>query len=139
MRTLVVDTNRVISALLREGETRRALLGTGATLFAPQFLQEEIVNNLPELARRVGIGADTLARALAPLLKRVLWVTADEYAVQLPKAVQALARVDPDDVPFLACALAVGADAIWSFDTDFDEQRLVPRIPHPDAPIPQRE
>lgn len=46
-------------------------------------------------------------------------------------AVDAL-QVDPDDVPYLACALAVDADAIWSHDPHFDAQDLVPRVTNAD-------
>ena len=132
-----MDTNRVISALLREGETRRAILGTSARLCAPQFLQEEVVNHLPDLARRVGVDLETMATVLAPLLKRIQWVTLAEYEQALPSAKKALETIDPKDVPFLACALAVRADAIWSHDRHFDKQALVPGIPHPEAPIPK--
>lgn len=41
--------------------------------------------------------------------------------------------MDSKDVAYLACALAIDAAAIWSFDTDFDEQDLVPRTEHPDV------
>lgn len=33
--------------------------------------------------------------------------------------------IDPDDAPFLACALAICADGIWTEDAHFDRQDRV--------------
>jgi len=133
--TLVIDANRVISALLRDGTTRTAILSTRSTLFAPEFLLEELEVHWPELARRAGIGLEDLRSLVRPILKRIEWIPADAYIAQMAAAKEALGGVDPKDVPYLACALAVGADAIWSHDLDFDRQSLVPRVRHPDAEI----
>lgn len=42
------------------------------------------------------------------------------------------ALVSRSGLTFLAAALAIGADAIWSEDKHFDVQTLVPRTRHPD-------
>lgn len=131
-----MDANRILSALLKDGSTRDAILKTGATLFAPEDLQDELGRHLPDLARRIGVTAEELTVILKPLLKRIEWVSEETYRPHLKRAKQALEDVDPKDVCYLACALAVEADAIWSYDLDFDKQRLVPRIPHPDAMVP---
>ncbi len=135
MATLVVDANRIVSALLRDGATRAAVLKTRATLFAPEYLREEIGRHLPEIAQRTGISRGELEVVLNLLLRRIEWVAADAYRPHLARAKRAMGRVDPNDVPCLACALAVQADAIWSHDLDFDKQHLIPRVPHPDSVI----
>jgi predicted nucleic acid-binding protein len=132
-RRLVVDANRVFSALLTNGETRRAMMTTGAALLAPRFLRLEIEKHKTEIACRARGGAEDVERALAILYRRIAWVADEELATHLAKAHTVLAAVDAKDVPYLACALAVEADAIWSHDLDFDKQSLDPRIPHPDA------
>ncbi len=133
---LIVDANRVVSALIRDGSTRSAILKTGAALYAPEFLQEEIARHLPALAQRIGVTPEELTVILTPLLKRIEWVSEAAYRSNMEEAKRAIETVDPKDVPYLACALAVAADAIWSHDLDFDKQTLVPRVPHPDAEIP---
>ena len=135
MARLVVDANRILSALLRDGTTRAALLKTSATLYAPTYLLEEIERHVPELADRIGVPVDTLRTVLEPLLDRIEWVSEASYRPFLPKALAAFQDSNVKDAPYLACALAVEADAIWSHDLGFDRQRLVPRIPHPDAVI----
>jgi predicted nucleic acid-binding protein len=126
--TFVVDANRILSALLKDGTTRRAILGTSSTLVAPVFLLEEVAKHRPEIARRVGVPPEALGAILDPILRRIKWIKPEVYAECLPSATKALGAVDMKDVPYLACAIAVGADAIWSHDKDFDRQALVPRI-----------
>ena len=135
MLKLVVDTNRIISALLEDGSTRSAILKTGARLFAPETLLDEIGRHMPLIARRVGVSVADLSEILRPLLKRIEWVSEDDYRPYLERAREAMDPVDPKDVPYLACALAVEADAIWSLDLHFGRQSLVPRVPHPEAKI----
>jgi hypothetical protein len=51
----------------------------------------------------------------------------------MTRAANALGKVDMQDMPYLACGLAIEADAIWSHGQHFDSQDLIPRIPHPNA------
>lgn len=67
------------------------------------------------------------------LYRRIAWVADVDVERELPRARKLLDDIDPKDVPYLACALAVSADAIWSLDIDFDAQKAIPRVPHPDA------
>jgi predicted nucleic acid-binding protein len=97
------------------------------------MLREEVERHREMLFRRAGLGADDFDALMRSLLAQVVWVPRKEYEAHLPKAIEALERWDPDDVAYLACALAVGAEAIWSHDKDFDRQDLVRRVGHPDA------
>ena len=136
MTKLVIDANRIVSALSKDGATRATVLKTRASLFAPLYLREEIEKHMPEIAHRAGVTGGDLEVVLHLLLRRIEWVSPEAYRPHLARARRAIGRVDPNDVPYLACALAVKADAIWSHDLDFDRQRLVPRITHPDFKKP---
>lgn len=138
-RRLVVDANRIFSAILKDGETRRAMMSTGAAIFAPRFLRIEIERHKETMVRRCKGRREDIEAVLAVLYRRIGWVGDGEILPHLPEARAALQTRDPKDVPYLACALAVQADAIWSSDTDFDAQGLVPRVAHPDAKIPVRQ
>lgn len=132
-RRLVVDANRVYSAILKDGETRRAMMNTGAVLFAPRFLRWEIERHKEQIVRRTKGRPEDVDAILAVLYRRIAWLSDDELRPHLAAAEAALGPTDSKDVPYLACALAVAADGIWSHDLDFDKQDLVPRVPHPDA------
>ena len=137
-RRLVVDANRIFSALLKDGETRRAVLSAEATLFAPRFLRVEIERHKRGIVRRTRGQKEDIDVMLAILYRRIAWVSDEEITTHTAIAKAALGAVDGKDVPYLACALAIRADAIWSHDADFDEQALVPRIAHPAATIPPK-
>jgi predicted nucleic acid-binding protein len=51
-------------------------------------------------------------------------VSADEFFSYIEEADEAIGETDPDDVLYVACALAIDAD-IWSDDSDFEEQDVV--------------
>lgn len=128
---VVVDANVVLSAMLRDGAVRHALASTDAHLFAPAFLKQELGKHLGTMARRAGVKKADAQAALEGLLADVIWVGEEAIERSWKQAHRALAKTDPKDVPYLAAALAVHADAIWSFDTDFDAQDLIPRITRP--------
>jgi predicted nucleic acid-binding protein len=131
---LVLDANVVLSAALRDGAVRRALATADADLFAPAFLQAELDKHLPAIARRAGVRVADARAALDRLVADVIWVEPRDIQSRWDEAYGALGGIDAKDVPYLACALAVGADAIWSFDQDFDSQKLVPRVTRPASP-----
>lgn len=58
------------------------------------------------------------------LFKYIEDVPADAFYPYIEEAESAIGDTDPDDVLYVACALASDAD-IWSDDTDFDEQDVV--------------
>ena len=127
-RRIVVDANRILGALLLDGATRHTIMTTDALLFAPRFLRMEIERHKPAFAKRMRANTDDVDAILRVLYRRIVWVSDTDVRRHLVRARKALAGRDPNDVPYLACALAVQADGIWSQDQDFDAQNLVPRI-----------
>ena len=82
------------------------------------------------IADRSGKTATEVASAVKHLFLLIEWVPNRALTAHWERAFHALAAADADDVPYLAAALAVDADAIWSHDRHFDCQSLVPRIDH---------
>lgn len=71
------------------------------------------------------MGAARVEQFLDLLFQYIETVPAAEFHQYIDRADDAIGAVDPDDVLYLACALARDA-GIWSDDADFDEQELVP-------------
>lgn len=130
---VVVDANRLVAGLLSEGAAREALLACRAELVAPRFLLREVRRHRADLLKRSGLGVAAFDTLLENLTARIVWVEDEALGPHYAAAQRALGTVDPKDVPYLACALAVRAAAIWSHDKDFDRQDLVRRVGHPDA------
>lgn len=128
---IVIDANIIISAMLRDGSTRRALLETRSHLFAPLFLRAELLKHRAALVKRANVTEAVFDARLDVLAIRVQWVGDEEIRSHLERAREAMCATDVHDAPYLAAAVAVGADAIWSEDAHFDRQALVPRTRHP--------
>lgn len=126
---LVVDANIIVAELLRR-RGRELVRDPRLDLRVSERVNAESHH---ELSRRVGaiVGQGRIDRDTADaLLEAALVVAADEttvvpeaaYSAYLERAAYRIPR-DPDDVPTVALALALGGDAgrcgIWTNDGDF--------------------
>ncbi|TLZ74668.1 MAG: PIN domain-containing protein [Methanobacteriota archaeon] len=113
---LVVDANILIAALLRDSTTRRLLVAGGHDLHAPEYLFDEIETHRDELSKRSGQTTEALEEARSILRAHVTEHEESVYGNELEKANSLLAGRDAKDVPYVALALALTADGIWSED-----------------------
>lgn len=122
---LVADANVFIAAFLRDSTVRRIVTLAGMTLLVPEYLFEEVEGHLPELARRAGLAPEE-AREFYEVLQgyfdAVPW---ELIRPRLGEATETMERVDPRDATYLAAALAVPCDGIWSDDPHLKQQELV--------------
>jgi predicted nucleic acid-binding protein len=121
---LVTDANVVISALIADSKTRELLVTLEPDLLTPAFVHDEIENYEELIAEKSGMEPDRVEQFLDLLFQYIEVIPAGEFYPAIEKADEAIGETDPDDVLYLACAIACDA-AIWSDDSDFDEQDLV--------------
>jgi len=124
---LVVDTNVLLSALIADSATRTLFRSVDERLVAPEMLQHELDRHRGLVLEKSGLTETELAYLVGGLFDRVELVPDDELDAYRGVAENALADVDPDDVIFLATALAADG-TIWSDDRHFREQDLVPVV-----------
>ncbi|SDZ78742.1 Predicted nucleic acid-binding protein, contains PIN domain [Haloplanus vescus] len=121
---LVVDANVVISALIADSETRELIVTLEPDLLTPTFVYDEIENYEELIVEKSGMDPDRVAQFVDLLFQYIEVAPADEFHPAIEEADTAIGDTDPDDVLYLACAIASDA-AIWSDDSDFDEQNVV--------------
>ena len=121
---LVVDANVVISALIADSKTRELLVTLEHDLLTPGFVHDEIENYTELIAEKSGMSPDRVEQFIDLLFQYIEVVPAREFHPSIEAAEAAIGETDPDDVLYVACALATDA-AVWSDDTDFDEQTVV--------------
>jgi predicted nucleic acid-binding protein len=121
---LVVDANVVISALIADSKTRELIVTLEPDLLTPEFVYDEIGNYTELIVEKSGMSPDRVAQFIDLLFQYIEIVPAQEFYPHIEEAEAAIGDTDPDDVLYVACALAEDA-AIWSDDTDFDEQTLI--------------
>ena len=122
MEKLVVDTNVVAAALVKEGISRQILLVSGISFFAPDFLREELEEHKGVFLAKSGLPADDYEKAMNAVLANIVQIPAGSYLAFRQKALEMTS--DHDDWPFLALALALSCP-IWSNDRGMKGQREV--------------
>ena len=118
---LAVDANVLFSAMLREGLTRRLYFDRRLLLYAPRFLLKEFGKYAAELQKRSRLPKKEFVELCRMLLSRIRWVPDEEILPFIPAARHLC--TDEKDAPYLACALAAGAD-LWSRDRDLRQPRV---------------
>lgn len=121
---LVIDANIVISALIADSKTRELIVTLEPELLTPAFVHDEIENYEDMIAEKSGMGSDQVRQFIDLLFQYIGVVPAEDFYPAIEKADEAIGDTDPDDVLYLACAIANDA-ALWSDDSDFDQQNLV--------------
>ncbi|MFQ5981239.1 MAG: PIN domain-containing protein [Candidatus Heimdallarchaeota archaeon] len=119
---LIVDSNRVIAGLIRDGIARRILLHPGFQFYAPEFMLLEIKNLADIIIEKSGLSPDEFARIFSLLVSKIKLVPKVQIEAVLKEAEATMGKIDIGDVPFLAAALAIPNDGIWSEDKHFEKQ-----------------
>ena len=119
---LVIDTNIIISALIRKGITRKMLLFPGLKLITPKITFKEIENHIDLIAAKSKLSKDNVLRILDILKKKIKTIPESRWWNHYNQAENIIGKKDPKDVPFIAVALALTVDGIWSNDRDFESQ-----------------
>lgn len=110
---LVVDSNIVFSALLRDGTIRGLLIDCAFTLYAPENMVNELRKYREEICRRAGYSHEEFEVLLSLVTESIIIIEKERYAEQLAEADKLIGRVDRGDVPFLALALSIPC-GVWT-------------------------
>lgn len=110
-----MDANPILSAAMG-GRAGKVFLAGRFSFFTVGPVLAEVEEYLPVLAEKKGLNLAAMRAVLAMLPLAV--VPAEEYSSQVEEARDLIAERDPDDVPLLALALALGCP-IWTNDSDF--------------------
>ncbi|AHF98448.1 DNA-binding protein [Halostagnicola larsenii XH-48] len=121
---LVIDANIVISALIADSKTRELIVTLEPNLLTPAFVHDEVENYEDLIVEKSGMEPDQVTQFIELLFQYIEVVPADDFYPAIERADEAIGDTDPDDVLYLACAIASDG-AIWSDDSDFNEQDLI--------------
>jgi predicted nucleic acid-binding protein len=112
--------------MLRDSTTRRILQWPFHTFLAPEYAYREVESHLDELAPRMRMSRSDAELLLHLIASRVQTVPEAEIRPYMEEANTIMRDLDPDDAPFVATALAVPNDGIWSHDKALHRQTRVP-------------
>jgi len=122
---LVIDTNILISALLKDSSARRILLLPFFEFYIPEFALEEIEKHKFMICKRGGLTETEFSLILSILLDSISIVPRSRIQKLIEQAANLIGQIDEFDIPFAALALAIPNDGIWSEDKHLLKQRKI--------------
>jgi predicted nucleic acid-binding protein len=121
----VVDTNRIIASLVRDSASRKILLSEKFEFLTVGVARSEIEEHRKELREKAKLTDKQLDTILAMLFKRIFVVSDVVIEKKMRQAEKVMDTIDPSDTPFIAVALAMENDGIWSDDKHFSKQKRI--------------
>ena len=122
---LVVDTNVLLKALIKDSKVRVILLSPNDQFAVPEYALEEVERHLPLIKEKSGLSEGEIKLALSILLTNLQVVTKDDVLAKWREAEEIMGSIDKDDVPFIATSLSIACDGIWSDDKHLKRQKKV--------------
>jgi predicted nucleic acid-binding protein len=122
---LVVDTNIIMSAMIRDSTTRRILLFPQLDLYAPEHIITELKRYGAVIISKGGYNEDALESILSMLISNIDIIPENIFHDHLFDAKELIGSIDMNDIPFLALALHIDCDGIWTHDKHFIQQERV--------------
>ena len=121
----VIDTNIIIAALVKDSFARKIILLGDAEFISPDFSIDEINKYKELILEKSGMTEKEFAILLSTLLERINIIPEFRYESYLEEANKLIGNIDLKDVPFIALALSMENDGIWSEDKHFQKQGTV--------------
>ncbi len=122
---LVVDTNRIIAALVKDSVSRKIIYSDKFLLLAPSFAKTELEDNKSDILKKTELTKDAFDNLMALILNSLYVVDDSILKYKFEEAKQIMDKIDPNDTSFIALALALENDGIWSDDNDFQRQKTI--------------
>lgn len=121
---LIVDTNILIAALIRDSMTRHILIHSNAELITLPYSEAEILKHKQYILTKANIQEEEFDHLRFSLMKKLIFLEEYKLVSCWKDAIKIMDKIDPDDTPFIAAALAINAD-IWSDDKHFEKQKRI--------------
>ena len=121
----IVDVNVILSALIKNGKSRELLIDSPFTLYSPDSLISSIRKYEDFTLQKSGLSKEDFDTLLSLILENIVIVEKDQYQEQIPEAQKIMEKIDAEDVPYIALAISISNNGIWSDDAHFDKQNKV--------------
>ncbi len=121
---LVVNTNRIIAALIKDSTSRKIIFSINAELMTIDLSERELAKYKKEILEKAGISEEIFENILNKLKEKLIIIDDSLILTKMDKAKEIMDKIDPNDSQFIAAALATNSD-IWSDDNHFQKQEKV--------------
>ena len=124
IKSLVVDSNVIMAAFIRDNISRRIILDYEINLIAPDFILFEIESKRSLILSKSGLNQDSFDLLLSSLSAKIKIIPKKDYEPYLNIAKSLIGERDINDVSYLALAIAKDYP-IWTNDKDLHVQKSV--------------
>lgn len=124
---LIIDTNVLISSVLKDSTTRELLLNESIEFYLPEIVLSEVNKYLPYIVQKSRLSEEKIKKLLNIILENLHLVPIDEYEGKMDEGLKIMKDIDEKDTQFiaLALALAINNDGIWSNDKHLSKQKRI--------------
>lgn len=113
---IVLDSNILFSALIKDSITRHLILEYEGYFLFPQYVFEELEKHKDYIQRKSRLSEGEFNDLLNIILQKVYIIPNDLLDKHRRKAQALVSHIDPDDSVFVACCLAYPGSILWSDD-----------------------
>ena len=125
LKTIVIDSNCLFAALIRDSIARKIIMNPRIEFIAPDFLFVEIQNHKKTILKKSKLTETEFQIVYDEIYKRINIIPYEEILPCYDKAKSIMATIDPKDSVFLAVTMCTDNNGIWSEDKGFDKQKVV--------------
>lgn len=123
---LVVDSNRIIAALVKDGKSRDIILSRRFSLYTIDFGVKEVQKYKALIKKKAKINEQGFNFLMNGILAKIAVVSEKDVSkASVKRALKIMEEIDENDVPFIALAIDLGNKAVWSDDKHFKKQKEV--------------
>ncbi|MBD3163777.1 hypothetical protein GF323_01115 [Candidatus Woesearchaeota archaeon] len=109
----VIDTNILISALIRDSTTRKIIVESNWEFCYPENAFHEVRKYKNLVLEKSGMDEKDYTETLNYLLKHIKLIPEEVVQGKHDEAFKLLGKIDPDDVVDAACYLENGREAVY--------------------------
>ena len=122
---IVIDTNRIMAAVLKESVTRKIIFSKKINFVTPDGVKEEVIKYKNYLSEKTGLNSDEIETLFSKLMNYIRIIPTNTIQPYMEKADSIMRDIDLKDSIFIACALAVKCEGIFSHDKHFEKQNKI--------------
>ena len=108
--------------MIRTSVTRKIIVNSIFDLYTPEYTFSEIEKNLNYISNKNSLTLNDNNKVLEILSNYIHVFDAEFYIDYLGDAGRIIGKIDEKDIPYIALALAINNDGIWTNDEHFQKQ-----------------
>jgi len=122
---IIIDTNVLLSALIKNSSTRTILIESGWIFYYPEISFHEVRKYKDLVIQKSKLTDKEYSQLMTLLLGKIILLSEEQINSNMDEAKRIMLKIDSDDAPFIAAKLSIENSFIWSDDKGYDLQNEI--------------